>query len=48
MPISNGANIRKYDIDHLFQLMGHFQLDDNTGSGFESRELKTVYLDVIC
>ena len=28
--------------------LGFFQLDDNRGSNYQSRELKTVYLDVIC
>ena len=32
---------------NLFTPLGHFQLDDNTGSNYQSRELKTVYLDLI-
>ena len=32
---------------NLFTHLGHFQLDDNTGSNYQSRELKTVYLDLI-
>jgi hypothetical protein len=31
-----------------YQNLGFFQLDDNRQSNYQSRELKTVYLEVIC
>lgn len=33
--------------NNLFTQLGHFSLDDNTGSNYQSRELKTVYLDLV-
>ena len=32
----------------LFRRLGHFSLDSNEQSGFQSRELKTVHLGVTC
>ena len=32
----------------FFKKVGHFTLDDNHGSYFTARELKTVYLDCTC
>jgi len=32
----------------LFRRLGHFSLDNNIQSGFQSRELKTVHLNVSC
>ena len=32
----------------LFKRLGHFSLDSNEQSGFQSRELKTVHLGVTC
>ena len=32
----------------LFRRLGHFSLDSNEQSGFQSRELKTVHLGVSC
>ena len=33
---------------NLFNRLGHFSLDSNEQSGFQSRELKTVHLGVTC
>lgn len=33
---------------HLFKRLGHFSLDSNEQSGFQSRELKTVHMQVHC
>lgn len=32
----------------LFNRLGHFSLDSNASTGFQSRELKTVHLGVNC
>ena len=34
--------------DRLFNRIGHFSLDNNESSGFQSRELKTVHMGVTC
>ena len=34
--------------NHLFRRLGHFSLDSNEQSGYQSRELKTVHLGVTC
>lgn len=32
----------------IFRRLGHFSLDNNEQSGYQSRELKTVHLGVTC
>lgn len=32
----------------LFKRLGHFSFDENSSSGYMTRELKTVYIDVMC
>ena len=34
--------------EKLFNRIGHFSLDNNESSGFQSRELKTVHMGVTC
>ena len=34
--------------NQIFNRIGHFSLDNNESSGFQSRELKTVHMGVTC
>lgn len=54
MPGSNSNEVRlsgpltSKNLTDLFELLGEIELDNNTGSMFQSRELKTVHLDIVC
>ena len=34
--------------ERLFARIGHFSLDSNESSGYQSRELKTVHMNITC
>ena len=56
MPVQDAFNsglgvnqlIQLSNADEIFDMLGSFTLDSNEHSGYQSRELKTIHLNVNC